>query len=134
MDLGIGGRKAIVCGSSKGLGRACAMSLAREGVAVTLNSRTIDELNATADDIRSETNVEVSAVACDGTTPDGQIQLLKACPEPDILVNNAGGPPPGDFRDWIREDWIKAVTWNMLTPIELVKATVNGMINRILVE
>ena len=130
MDLGIVGRKAIVCASSKGLGRACAMSLAREGVAVTLNSRTADELNATADEIRSKTNAEISAVACDVTTPEGQTKLLTICPEPDILVNNAGGPPPGDFRDWDRDDWIKAVTWNMLTPIELIKATVDGMMDR----
>ena len=130
MDLGLVGRKAIVCASSKGLGRACAMSLAREGVAVTINSRTADELNATADEIRSKTNADVSAVTCDVTTPEGQTKLLAICPDPDILVNNAGGPLAGDFRDWDRDDWIKAVTWNMLTPIELMKATVDGMIDR----
>ena len=130
MDLGIAGRKAIVCASSKGLGRACAMSLAGEGVSVTLNARSADELNTTADEIRRETGADVSAVSCDVTTPEGQTQILAVCPEPDILVNNAGGPPPGDFRDWDRDDWIKAVTWNMLTPIELIKATVDGMMDR----
>lgn len=130
MDLGLKGRKAIVCASSKGLGRACAISLAREGVAVTVNARTADALEATAQEIRNQTGAEVTAVACDVTTPDGQAQLLAACPDPDILVNNAGGPPPGDFREWSREDWMKGVTANMLTPIELMKATVDGMIAR----
>jgi 3-oxoacyl-[acyl-carrier protein] reductase len=130
MDLDIAGRKAIVCASSKGLGRACAMSLAREGVAVTVNARTAKTLEQTAEDIRRDSGAEVTAVACDVTTPEGQATLLEACPEPDILVNNAGGPPPGDFRDWSREDWMKAVAANMLTPIELIKATVDGMIAR----
>ncbi len=130
MDLGIAGRKAIICASSKGLGRACAISLAREGVSVTLNARTESDLIATADDIRKETNVEVGFVACDVTSPEGQKKLLASCPHPDILVNNAGGPPPGDFREWDRADWIKAVTMNMLTPIELIKATVDGMMDR----
>lgn len=130
MDLGLSGRKAIVCASSKGLGRACALSLAREGVAVTVNARTAETLEATAADIRRETGAEVAAVAADVTTPEGQAALLAACPEPDILVNNAGGPPPGDFRDWSRGDWMRGVTANMLTPIELIKATVDGMIAR----
>lgn len=130
MDLGISGRKAIVCASSKGLGRACAFSLAREGVAVTINARTSGPLEATAEEIRRETGAAATAVACDVTTPEGQERLLAACPEPDILVNNAGGPPPGDFRDWSRDDWIAGVTANMLTPIELMKATVDGMIAR----
>ena len=130
MDLGISGRKAIVCASSKGLGRACAFSLAREGVAVTINARTSGPLEATAEEIRRETGAAVAAVACDVTTPEGQERLLAACPEPDILVNNAGGPPPGDFRDWSRDDWIAGVTANMLTPVELMKATVDGMIAR----
>lgn len=130
MDLGISGRKAIVCASSKGLGRACAFSLAREGVAVTINARTAEPLEATAEEIRRETGAAVTAVACDVTTQEGQERLLAACPEPDILVNNAGGPPPGDFRDWSRDDWIAGVTANMLTPIELIKATVDGMIAR----
>ena len=130
MDLGISGRKAIVCASSKRLGRACATSLAREGVAVTINARTADVLEATAADIRAATGAEVTAVGCDVTTPEGQAKLLAACPDPDILVNNAGGPPPGDFRDWSRDDWMKGITANMLTPIELIKATVDRMIER----
>jgi len=130
MDLGITGRKAIVCASSKGLGRACATSLAREGCAVTINARSAEALEATAAAIRAETGATVTAVAADVTTEAGQAALLAACPEPDILVNNAGGPPPGDFRDWSRDDWIKAVTANMLTPIELIKATVDGMMAR----
>lgn len=130
MDLGIAGRKAIVCASSKGLGRACALSLAREGVDVVINARDATALEAAAADIRDETGVTVTPVACDVTTADGQAALLAACPEPDILVNNAGGPPPGNFRDWSRQDWIDGVVANMLTPIELIKATVDGMIAR----
>jgi 3-oxoacyl-[acyl-carrier protein] reductase len=130
MDLGIGGRKAIVCASSRGLGRGCAMSLAREGAEVTINGRDEEVLQATAEDIAKETGAKVTAVAADVTTPEGQAKLLAACPAPDILVNNAGGPPPGDFRDWSREDWIKGIVANMLTPIELIKATVDGMIER----
>ncbi len=130
MDLGIEGRKAIVCASSKGLGKACAMSLAREGVDVTINARTAATLDATAEEIRGASGVTVTAVAADVTTAEGRARLLEACPEPDILVNNAGGPPPGDFRDWVRDDWIAALDANMLTPIELIKATVDGMIER----
>ena len=130
MDLGIAGRKAIVCASSKGLGRACAFSLAREGVEVTINARDGDVLEATAEEIREATGVKVTPVAGDVTAPDGQAAIMAACPEPDILVNNAGGPPPGDFRDWDREDWISAVIANMITPIELIKASVDGMIGR----
>ena len=130
MDLGLAGRKAIVCASSRGLGRGCATSLAREGVAVTINGRDAATLEETAAAIRTETGADVTTVAADVTTPEGQAALLAACPEPDILVNNAGGPPPGDFRDWSREDWIAGITANMLTPIELMKATVDGMIGR----
>src|SRR6476646_2600240 len=130
MDLGIAGRKAIVCAASKGLGRACAFSLARNGVDVTIVARTRDALEATAEEIRRETGVRVVAVAEDITTPKGREAALRACPQPDILVNNAGGPPPGDFHDWSREDWIKALDSNMLTPIELIKATVDGMMDR----
>jgi len=130
MDLGIKGRKAIVCAASKGLGRACAMSLAREGVDVTIVARTPGPLEQTAEEIRGASGVEVNAVATDITTPEGRALTLEACPEPDILVNNAGGPPPGDFRDWDRDDWIKALDANMLTPIELIKATVDGMLAR----
>ncbi|MGN2390276.1 SDR family oxidoreductase [Pelomicrobium sp. G1] len=130
MDLGIRGRSALVCASSKGLGRACAFSLAREGVEVTLVARTREPLERTAEEIRAATGVGVTAVAVDITTAEGRCAALAACPAPDILVNNAGGPPPGDFRDWTREDWIAALDANMLTPIELIKATVDGMIAR----
>ena len=130
MDLGIAGRKAIVCAASKGLGRACAMSLAREGVDVVIIARTPGPLEDTADEIRSATGVRVITVASDITTEAGRAAVLAACPEPDILVNNAGGPPPGDFREWTREHWIKAVEANMLTPIEMIKATVDPMMKR----
>lgn len=130
MDLGISGRKAIVCAASKGLGRACAMSLGREGVELVINARTAETLEATAEDIRKETGAKVTAVACDITSEAGRDRVLAACPEPDILVNNAGGPPPGDFRDWDRDNWIAAVDANMLTPIFLIKATVDGMMSR----
>jgi 3-oxoacyl-[acyl-carrier protein] reductase len=130
MDLGISGRRALVCAASKGLGRACAMALAREGVAVTITARGAEALEATAAEIRAATGVAVVAVAGDITTPEGRAAALAACPDPDILVNNAGGPPPGDFRDWDRSAWIKALDANMLTPIELIRATVDGMIAR----
>jgi 3-oxoacyl-[acyl-carrier protein] reductase len=130
MDLGIKGKTAIVCAASKGLGRACAWSLAREGVDLTICARGKDALEQTAGEIRKTFGVKVNALALDVTTPDGRAQLLAACPQPDILVNNAGGPPPGDFRDWSREDWLKAIDANMLTPIELIKATIDPMIAR----
>jgi 3-oxoacyl-[acyl-carrier protein] reductase len=130
MDLGIAGKRAIVCASSKGLGRGCAMALAREGVDVTINGRNPETLAATAADIRAAHEVEVTTVAMDVTTPEGRAALLAACPEPDILLNNAGGPPPGDFRDWDRETWISALDANMLTAIFLIKDTVDGMIER----
>jgi 3-oxoacyl-[acyl-carrier protein] reductase len=130
MDLGIAGKKAIVCAASKGLGKACATSLAREDVDVTICARTEETLNETAEEIRGLGGGSVTAIACDITSDAGREAVLAACPEPDILVNNAGGPPPGDFRDWDRDDWIKAVDANMLTPIFLIKATVDGMINR----
>jgi 3-oxoacyl-[acyl-carrier protein] reductase len=130
MDLGIRGKHALVCGASKGLGRGCAAALAAEGVHVTLVARTAEILEATALDIRAVNGVMVTAVACDIATPEGRAKALAACPQPDILVNNAGGPPPGDFRDWTRDDWIRALDANMLAPIELIKATVDGMIAR----
>lgn len=130
MDLGIAGRGALVCGASKGLGRACALSLAREGVQVTIVARGSEALEAAAKDIREETGAEVTVVAGDITTPEGRAAALAAITDPDILVTNAGGPPPGDFREWDRDDWIKALDANMLTPIELIKATVDGMISR----
>jgi 3-oxoacyl-[acyl-carrier protein] reductase len=131
VDLGIKGRRAIVCASSKGLGRACAIALANEGVHVTLTARGAEALKKTADEIRkANPGVTVTEIVGDITTPAGREAVLKACPDPDILVNNAGGPPPGDFRNWTRDDWIKAIDANMLTPIELIKATVDGMMAR----
>lgn len=132
MDLGISGRRALVCAASKGLGRACAAALAREGVAVTIVARGAEALEATAAELRKlgGADAAVTTVAADITTPEGRAAALAACPAPDILVNNAGGPPPGDFRDWSREDWLTALDANMLTPIELIKATVDGMIGR----
>ena len=130
MDLGLAGKHAIVCAASKGLGRGCALSLAREGCDLVINARTAETLEATAAEIRNATGARVATVACDITTPEGRDQVLAACPEPDILINNAGGPPPGDFRDWDRDDWIKAIDANMLTAIFLIKATVDGMIAR----
>lgn len=130
MDLGIAGKKAIVCAASKGLGKACAESLVREGVDVTICARTEETLNATAAELSKLGGGKVQAVACDITTDAGRAAVLAACPEPDILVNNAGGPPPGDFRDWDRDTWIKAIDANMLTPIFLIKATVDGMMAR----
>jgi 3-oxoacyl-[acyl-carrier protein] reductase len=130
MNLGIAGKTAIVCAASKGLGRASAMALAREGVNLTVNARSADALEETAAAIRKETGAQVTAVACDITTPEGRAEVLAACPDPDILVTNAGGPPRGDFRDFGVEDWQAAVNGNMITPIELIKATVDGMIER----
>ncbi len=130
MDLGIKGRTALVCAASKGLGKGCALSLAKEGVGLVITARGREALEATAAEIRRLTGVRVTAVAGDITTAEGRAAALAACPNPDILINNAGGPPPGDFRSWTREDWLKALDGNMLTPIELIKATVDGMIAR----
>ena len=130
MDMGIKGRKAVVCAASKGLGKGCAMALAAEGVDLIINSRTKETLEATAEEIRQATGVSVTAVACDITTPEGRAEVLEAAGPIDILVNNAGGPPPGNFRDWGVEDWQKAVNANMITAIELIRLTVDGMIER----
>jgi 3-oxoacyl-[acyl-carrier protein] reductase len=130
MDLGIRGRKAIVCAASQGLGKVCALALAREGVDLVINARRRDVLEATADEICRETGVAVTAVTGDITAEEGRAKVLTACLEPDILVNNAGGPPPGDFHHWGRDDWLRALDANMLTPIFLIKATVDGMIRR----
>jgi 3-oxoacyl-[acyl-carrier protein] reductase len=130
MDLGIKGKNALVCAASKGLGKGCALALAREGVNVVITARGREALEATAEEIRKATGAQVIAIAGDITTAGGRAQALAACPNPDILVNNAGGPPPGDFRNWTREDWLKAIDANMLTPIELIKATLDGMIAR----
>jgi 3-oxoacyl-[acyl-carrier protein] reductase len=128
--MGIKGRNALVCAASKGLGKGCAMALAQEGVNLVITARGKDALEATAEEIRKATGAKVTAVAGDITTPEGRAAALAACPQVDILINNAGGPPPGDFRSWSREDWVKALDANMLTPIELIKATVDGMIAR----
>jgi 3-oxoacyl-[acyl-carrier protein] reductase len=130
MDLGIRGRTALVCAASKGLGRGCATSLAREGVNLVITARGREALEATAAEIRSLFKIEVKAVAGDITTPEGREAALKACPSPDILVNNAGGPPPGDFRGWDRDTWVKALDANMIAPILLMRAVVDGMIAR----
>ncbi|MEZ5842926.1 MAG: SDR family oxidoreductase [Hyphomicrobiaceae bacterium] len=130
MDLGIKGRTAIVCAASKGLGKGCAVALAREGVDLVICARGAEALEATAAEIRTATGARVTAVACDVTTEDGRKALLAACPSPDILINNAGGPPPGDFKDFTADDWRKAVEGNMISPIALIHATVYGMMDR----
>jgi 3-oxoacyl-[acyl-carrier protein] reductase len=130
MDLGIAGRWALVCGASKGLGYGCARALAAEGVHLVINARTDATLKASAQRISDETGVRVIAVAGDITDVQVRAQALAAAPQIDILVNNAGGPPPGDFRHWTRDHWIAALDANMLTPIELIKSTVDGMIER----
>jgi len=130
MDMGIRGKLALVCASSKGLGRACAFSLAREGVDLVITARGKEALEKTAEEIRAATGVKVIAVASDIATEAGRAAVLAACPQPDILVNNAGGPPPGDFRNWNRDTWIAALDMNMIAPIEMIKATVDHMIAR----
>src|ERR1044071_8608366 len=130
MDLGIRGRTALVCAASKGLGKGCAMALAREGVNLVITARGKDALEATANELRKKFGVNVTAVEGDITTSQGREAALKAAPAPDILVNNAGGPPPGDFRDWDRDAWIKALDANMITPILLIRGLVDGMIQR----
>ena len=130
MDLGIEGKWALVCAASKGLGKGCAQALVKEGVNVVITARGAEALEATAAELRALKGGEVRAVAGDITTPEGRVAALAACPQVDILINNAGGPPPGDFRDWDREAWIKALDANMLTPIELMKAVVDPMMAR----
>jgi 3-oxoacyl-[acyl-carrier protein] reductase len=130
MDFGIKGKTALVCAASKGLGKGCAMALAAEGANLVILARGKPALEATAEEIRRKTGVKVTALAADITTDEGKRLALEACPNPDILVNNAGGPPPGDFREWNRDIWIKALDANMLTPIELIRQTVDGMIQR----
>ena len=130
MDLGIAGKNAIVCAASKGLGKGCAMALAKEGVNVTITARTAETLEQTAAELRQLGTGKITVVASDITTVEGRAKVLAACPNPDILINNAGGPPAGDWRSFSRDDWIKALDANMLTPIELMKATVDGMIAR----
>lgn len=130
MDMGIAGRTALVTGASKGMGRACAFALAAEGVDITIVARGQDALRQTATQIRDETGAHVSIVSADVTQPDGRLAALEACPSPDILLNNAGGMKPGDFRDHDREAWIEALDLMMLAPIEMIRATFDGMVTR----
>ncbi|MCB1491956.1 MAG: SDR family oxidoreductase [Rhodobiaceae bacterium] len=130
MDLGLAGKSAIVCASSRGLGRACATSLAREGCTVVINGRDEAVLKATADAIEGATGSTVIAVAADVGTPEGRAAILAACPDPDILVNNNGGPPMRDFRELDRAAILDGVTQNMVTPIELIQAVIDGMAAR----
>jgi 3-oxoacyl-[acyl-carrier protein] reductase len=131
MDLGIKGRTAIVCAASKGLGKGCALALAKEGVDVVISARGEADLMATAEEIRKAApGITVTPIVGDVTTEAGRAALLKACPAPDILINNAGGPPTGDFKDFSMDDWRKAVEGNMITPLALIKATVYGMMDR----
>ena len=130
MDLGIRGRRAIVCGASKGLGRGCAEALAAEGVNLVIAARGKEALEQVADGLRAAHRVEVTAIAADVTTDAGRKALLSACPAPDILVNNAAGPPGGDFRQFGPKDWAAAVEANLVAPLELIKATLDGMVAR----
>lgn len=130
MDLGIKGKRALVCASSKGLGRGCAEALAGAGVNLVMNARGAEALAAAVEEIRSKYGVEVTAVAADITSGEGRAKVLEEAGQVDILVNNAGGPPPGMWTDWEREDFIKALDANMLTPIALIKALVPGMMDR----
>ncbi len=130
MDLGIKDKRALVCASSKGLGLGCARALAEAGVNLVMNARGAEALSASASAIRDEFGVEVAEVAVDVTTDDGRAAVLDAAGDVDILVNNAGGPPPGMWTDWERDDFIKALDANMLTPIAYIKALVPGMMDR----
>jgi 3-oxoacyl-[acyl-carrier protein] reductase len=128
MDLGIAGRTAIVCGASAGLGRGVAEALADDGVHVLLVARNEERLARAAGEVAQGRTGKVDFVVADVTTEEGRAAVLQTCPSPDILINNAGGPPPGDFRDWSRDDWLKAIDANMLSAIFLIKATLDGMI------
>jgi 3-oxoacyl-[acyl-carrier protein] reductase len=130
MDFQISGKSAIVCASSKGLGKACALALAREGVDVLICGRHQDSLDQAAAEIASAGDGDVQSVVADVTTPEGREALLRACPNPDILVNNAGGPPPGDFRDWDQQDWFDAVNANMYSAIDMIRRCLDGMMER----
>lgn len=130
MDLGISGKRALVCASSKGLGRGCAEALAAAGVDLVMNARGSEALEATAESIRNAHGVSVTTVATDVTTQEGQAKVIEAAGDIDILVTNAGGPPPGMWTDWDRDDFIAALDANMLTPIALIKAFVPGMMER----
>ena len=129
MDMGISGKKAVICASSKGLGRGCAEALAAEGVNLVINGRNPEVLEVTAAEIRAAYGVDVRTVACDVTTAEGQLLILEGAGQVDILVTNAGGPPPGIWSDWDRNDFIAALDANMLTPIALMKACLPGMMS-----
>lgn len=130
MDLGLAGRRAIVCASSRGLGRACAHALACEGVDVVVNGRDRETLEATTDAIRRDSGSRVTAVVADLCTEAGRASLLAACPEPDILVNNNGGPPPGRFEDWDHARWLAALEANLLAPVLMIRGVIGGMRER----
>ena len=130
MDLGIRGRKAIICASSDGLGKGCALALAMAGVSVVINGRDAEKLERTAAEIRLAAGVDVTVVCADVSTAQGQAALLAACPEPDILINNNGGPPFRDFRELDRAAMLDGVTMNMVTPIELIQKVLDGMVER----
>lgn len=130
MDFGIKNKNAIVCGSSRGLGKACALALVNEGVNVVLSARNEAGLLEAADELQAAGSADVRTVATDVTTAEGRDALLAACPQPDILVNNAGGPPPGDFRDWDQADWFDAVNANMFSAIDMIRRCLDGMIER----
>ncbi|MFI0396368.1 SDR family oxidoreductase [Paracoccus jiaweipingae] len=130
MDLGITGKRALVCAASKGLGRGCAEALAAEGVDLVINARSDGPLTQTAWQIAEQYGVQVQPVAADITTPEGRARVLGAAGQVDILVNNAGGPPPGNWLDWDRDDFIRAIDANMLTAIALMQALVPGMAER----
>lgn len=130
MDLKIAGRKAIICASSKGLGKACALALAGEGVDVWISARTSGPLLAAVEEINAAGGGKATAVVADVTTEDGRAALFEACPAPDILINNAGGPAPGDFRNWDQKDWFDAINNNMYSAIDMIKRCLDGMIAR----
>ncbi|WP_171136436.1 MULTISPECIES: SDR family oxidoreductase [unclassified Ruegeria] len=130
MDLGIRGKRALVCASSKGLGLGCAEALAAAGVDLVMNARGAEALEAEATRLRSEYGVDVKTVACDVTASEGQSQVIDAAQGVDILVTNAGGPPPGLWSDWDRDDFIKALDANMLTPIAFMKTLLPGMMDK----
>jgi 3-oxoacyl-[acyl-carrier protein] reductase len=130
MDLGISGRTALVTGASQGLGRAIAFALAEEGVDLTVVARRPDVLEGTASEIRARTGASVTAVPADVATADGRARVLDACPQPDILVNNSGGGPMGDFRGFSHDEWLGVIDTVMLSPIEMIKATIDSMIDK----
>jgi 3-oxoacyl-[acyl-carrier protein] reductase len=130
MDLGISGRKALVTGASRGMGKAAALALANDGVELTIVARTSEVLNRSAAEIAELTGAKVTAVIGDITTDAGRAAALDACPDPDILINNCDGELPGDFRNWAREDWQRGIDKMMLTPIEMIRLTIDKMIER----